>query len=121
MLDEAFTNGDGILERARKAFKVERVEVPEWGLAVHVRELTAGQRDKFEGEQVSATGQQKYKNFRARLVVLTACRQDGGLLFTEAQVDDVAALPASGVDRVFDSACRLNRLLKEDVESLEKN
>jgi len=53
--------------------------------------------------------------------VLTACVPGGRLLFTEDQVNDVASLPASGVDKVFDAACRLNRLLKEDVESLEKN
>jgi hypothetical protein len=121
MIAEGFTTGDDILAKARKAFKLEAVEVPEWGLTVQVRELTAGQRDKFEGEQVSAQGMAKYKNFRARLVVLTACKPGGELLFREDQVDDVASLPASGVDKVFDAACRLNRLLKEDVESLEKN
>lgn len=121
MIAEGFATGDDILAKARKAFKLEAVEVPEWGLTVQVRELTAGQRDKFEGEQVSAQGMAKYKNFRARLVVLTACKPGGELLFREDQVDDVASLPASGVDKVFDAACRLNRLLKEDVESLEKN
>jgi hypothetical protein len=121
MLSEGFTTGADVLAKARMAFKVESIEVPEWGLTVQVRELTAGQRDKFEGEQVSATGPEKFKNFRARLVVLTACVPGGRLLFTEDQVNDVASLPASGVDKVFDAACRLNRLLKEDVESLEKN
>ena len=85
MLAEGFTTGADVLAKARKAFKTEAVEVPEWGLTVHVRELTAGQRDKFEGEQVSATGPAKFKNFRARLVVLTACVPGGGLLFGEDQ------------------------------------
>lgn len=112
--------GEQILAAAGK-FKVEKVHVPEWGLDVWVRELKTGERDRFEGEQISAKGQAKYANFRSRFLVLVLCDESGQRAFTDDQVEQLAALPASGVDRVFDAACRVNRLTEKDVESLEKN
>lgn len=109
-----------ILAAAGK-FKLEKVSIPEWGTDVWIRELKAGERDRIEGQQMTANGMAKYINFRSRVLVATLCDEQGARLFTDDQVEALAALPASGVDRAFDVACRVNRLSESDVESLEKN
>lgn len=113
--------GADVIAAARKVAKFEKVSVPEWGIDVHVRRMTAGERDQFEGEQTQARGNSKYRNFRARLVVRCVVDEQGKRLFGDDQVGEVSELDAAGVDRIFDAICRLNRLMKEDVEDLEKN
>lgn len=102
--------------------RVEKVHVPEWNMDIHVRELLAGERDRFEGQQALNRGSAKlYQNFRARFLVLTVCDESGARAFHDNQIDTVAALPVAGVDRLFDAACKLNRIGPSDVEDLEKN
>jgi hypothetical protein len=113
--------GDQILAAAASKFRVEKVNVPEWGMDVWVRELQVGEKDRFEGEQISAKGLSKYSNFRSRFLVLVLCDETGARAFRDDQVGALSALPASGVERVFSAACRLNKFTDEDVQSLEKN
>ena len=112
----------GLLDKILAAkFKLEPVHVPEWDDTYYVREMSAGERDHFEATQTESKGIEKYKNFRARVVCLTLCDADGKRLFRDDQVSDLAKLPAAGVVRVFDAACKINGLLEENVKELEKN
>ncbi|HUX01014.1 MAG TPA: hypothetical protein VMY35_08540 [Phycisphaerae bacterium] len=105
----------------------EDVEVPEWGGAVRVRTMTGAVRDEFE-QEVQDRKRGKGRNasidvrgMKARIVALTACDENGELLFG---IDDIAALNAKNakaLDRLFQVASRLNGLSDEDVEDLAKN
>lgn len=117
----------------------ERVEVPEWGGAVFVRTLTAGERDRVEKAMLDARppepkskGKDKDKadeprpapippNFRGLLVSLTACDEQGTRLFTDADVEKLSKKSAAAMSRVFDVAMRLSGFTDADVEDLQKN
>lgn len=92
-----------------------RVEVENFG-SVFVRCMTGAEREQFEAEHLKAPS----TNFRARLVVATVCNEHGVLLFLTGDVASVAELPTSFLDPVFVAASKLNGVLKDDVDELEK-
>ena len=96
------------------------VQVPEWNGEVRVRMLTAGQRDKFESEVAGLGGKSKnMTNLRARLVVLTACDQDGEQLFKHSDIEALSKKSAAAVDKVFSVSAKLNGFTSSDIEELE--
>ena len=111
---------DALLRATKLA--VECVEIPELGGRVHVRELTAAERDTWEDacfrERRDAGG---IPNLRAKLVVMCACDEQGALLFRPADAEALGRTSAVVVERIFDVALRLNRMRAKDVEELEKN
>ena len=102
--------------------KVEPVAVPEWGGTVHIREISISEKDSLEGsyDQANKSGAW-WQDFRARLLVLCICDEQGNRLFSNDDVSKVAELPACGATRVWEAAATLNRLRKDDQETLEKN
>jgi hypothetical protein len=92
------------------------VEVPGMG-EFFVREMLAGERDAFEAGHVKAGG----GDFRARLVVFTACSETGARYFAESDIPALSALPAARLQAVADAATKVNRLGDTDVEDLRKN
>lgn len=105
----------------------ELVEVPEWGGAVYVRELSGTQRDAFEASVMTLSdkpGEQPKPNLtnaRAKLVALSAVDEEGKSLFT---LDDVAVLgrkSARALDRVVTVAQRLSGLSASDLEGILGN
>jgi len=100
--------------------KIE-VKVPEWGGSVFVKTLTATERDRFESAIYHHKTKIKIANVRARLAALAVIDEKGVRLFTP---DDIVALgkkSATALDRVFQAACKLNKMTPDDVEELEKN
>jgi hypothetical protein len=116
-----------IKERAmarRNQVKTEAVPMPEWGegTVVHVRELTALERDAYEAQQSEAhKAGQGLKNFRARLVIATARDEAGKPIFGDEDLGDVGDLPAGEVRRLFDAAAKLNALTAAEEKAIEKN
>lgn len=103
---------------ASKPTMVEPVDVPAWGVTVYVKELTLAERDKFEAGQVrrnaDGTAFLDTVGLKARLVALTACDENGDLIFDESDVDSIMGLGAAGVEVVFTVAQRVNKMRKED-------
>ncbi len=97
--------------------EVREVHVPALGESVHVKQMTAGERDRFEVEQLKSAE----KDFRARLAAATVCDADGVLLFNEGDVAKLSAVPAHALDSIAKAAVELNLLTAEDVEGLAKN
>lgn len=102
--------------------KLELVEVPEWGGAVYVRQMSARAREEFDslligdgdGEELDT------KNVRARVVALTACDETGKPIFTIDQAESLAEKSNEAIDRVYDKAAGLNKLRKKDNEVEKK-
>ena len=97
--------------------EVVDVEVPAYGGAVKVKQLSIAERDRFEIENAKAGG----KNFRARLVVLTAVDDAGRPIFSAADVPTLSALAGHVLEPIVEAAVKTNRLSNEDVRDLEKN
>jgi hypothetical protein len=96
------------------------VKVKEWGGSVFIRVMTVGELDAYQKEWVGKrdTG---VDNFRAKFLARCLCDEKGQRLFTDEQVEKLAAKSAKVVGRLFDKAASHNAITDKDVEELAKN
>lgn len=102
--------------------KTEDVQVPEWGGTVRVRALSGAERDAYEAGlvQLRADGTRRLtmQNARARLVSLSVCDEQGGRVFSDADVAELGDKSAAALERVFSVASRLSGLTDDDIEEM---
>ena len=98
-------------------FKIEAIEVPEWGGTVYVKSLRGTDRDAFE----ESLSKEKDKPFRSRFLVMTLCDERGALLFKPEQVAALGEKSSLVLNRVFDAAWAINYFTPEKVEELGKD
>lgn len=115
----------GALDRkdilAAKAFEVRRVEVPEWNGYVHVRSLSAAERDELEASMITFVGkrqQLRLENFTTKLFTLSVCDEKGARLFSEADIPALSKKSAVALRRVVEAAQLLAGMTAEDVTKL---
>ncbi|MBT8046398.1 MAG: phage tail assembly chaperone [Pontiella sp.] len=117
----ATLNGIEILEA--DDLKLELVQVPEWGGAVQIRQISAGERDTWEvyaqGELEKPEGARI--NIRAALAAMTLCDDQGERLFSSAQAGDLAGKNSKALDRIYEASIKLNGLSKSEADAIEKN
>lgn len=99
----------------------EDVPVPEWGMLMTVRGMTAGERDSFETSLSDSKGKPVLENIRARLVSRCVVDENGKRLFSDDDVAKLAKKAGKAVDRLFSAAQRLSGMSNRDIEELEKN
>jgi len=89
---------------------------------VSLRGLSASDRDLWEQEVFSQRDIKKgVKNIRASLVVRCLTDEAGVRLFTDVEIAEVGAMPASVIDKLYEHCQRLSGLGAKDAEELEKN
>ena len=114
---------DDILKAADN--EPEEVDVPEWGGSVLVRGMTGRERDAFEVSLMQpGRGGRKVldpANVRAKLVARCVVDDDGGRLFTDADVAELGGKSAAAVDRVYAVAARLSGMGADDPEELTRD
>jgi hypothetical protein len=113
---------DAILGKTK--LKTERVDVPEWGGAVLVRELTGAERDAFEASILDDQGnadRERMVNSRARLAVRSIVDENGERLFSDDDAEALGVTSGRALDRVFSVASRLSGITPDDLEELTKN
>ena len=89
---------------------------------VSLRGLSASERDLWEQGIYSERDIKKgVKNIRASLVVRCLTDEAGVRLFTDAEIAEVGAMPASVIDKLYAHCQRLSGLGAKDAEELEKN
>ena len=95
----------------------EIIDVPEWDTKVHVRGLTASERDAYISEVVNPdTGAMRWKNASALLVVRTLVDESGERVFTDADAAELGEKSASALSKLFNAAMKLSGLTQEEVE-----
>lgn len=104
----------------------EPVEIREWGGTVHVRSMSAAERDEWEASWLAddgkpKTARERLRNLRARLAVLVLVDEGGNRLFADEDADALGKKSAPALDKVFAVARRLNGLDAKDVDDLVKN
>jgi hypothetical protein len=103
----------------------EVVEVPEWGLKVTIRGLSAKERDEyFMGQAVIRDGQTvglDRSNATARLLVLCIRDDDGELVFGPEHVDVLGAKSAAATERLSKVALRLSGIGEQNEQALGKD
>lgn len=93
-----------------------RLEIPELGRVVYIRAISVGERDTWERKYA---GSGVIKNMlRASLIQLVVVDASGKHIFKPNDLNRVASMPACIAEPMFDAACRQNRLLKQEVDSL---
>jgi len=97
---------------------------------VFVREMSGRQRDAFEQSMMvevdDGKGGSKFKqslsDFRAKLVVNTACDSKGKPLFELSDMETLSVnMGASRLDKIADAAKELNRISDADQKAMVKN
>jgi len=116
----AFLTKDAI-KGTKSTPKMKKVEVPEWGGHVFVRELTAHGRDRFEdatfafntetGKVEMRQGQQR----RALFLVLAVCDENGDAVFTDDDVSWLGEMEFSVIDRIYQEAQKINGMTVEEA------
>lgn len=98
--------------------------VPEWGVTVYVRPMSASDRDAWDIEQyeamdaVRSRGGKYLGQFRSRLLVRCLCDENGAALFTPADIPALDAKSAAVLDRLYVVAQRVNGLGAKEVAAL---
>jgi len=108
-------NRDAIL--AADDLPKEKITIKAWGGDVFVRTMKAADRDRWEQWVSKNPG----VNVRASLAVNTVCDENGNLLFSEADIEALGQKSGAALGQIADVAFKLNRVLSEDVEAMEKN
>ena len=96
------------------------------GEGIYVRQMTGYERDIWERSiiNVDAKGQveRKMEDFRAKLVVCTACDEKGKLMFKQADTKVLSRMmSASRLEKIVEVAQKINKITEEDKEELVKN
>jgi len=107
---------------AAKDLPLEPVEVPEWGGTVYVRTMSGVERDNFDTKVMrrSRNGADfDIKGLRVQVVILTACNEEGELLFSDKDNEELSKKNSLVLDRICNAARRVNGILGGDEEALE--
>ncbi len=103
--------------------RTEVVPTPEWaeGGSVIVRALSGSDRDAYDQWQVEWAAARKSGviqplNHRARLAALSVVDEDGRRLFTDADMIALGETDAAPLDRIFDVARRLSKLVATQAD-----
>lgn len=99
----------------------KKVNVPEWGGEVFVKQMNGVERDRWELIASKAVENPGKANIRATLCVMTLCTEKGKRLFSDGQIAALGQKSAIALDRVFEVAKDFNKLTDDDIEELEKN
>lgn len=100
------------------------VTVPEWGGDVRLLQMTADERDAWEGFVAAgkaASGTPVAVGIRSLLVAKCLVDETGKRLYADNETADLSASGSVVVDRLFDACLELNKLRQEDVEAVAKN
>ena len=102
--------------------RIQRLEVPEWGGAVHLRVIPNDEYEPFEESlQIRDGRTQNMKAFRARFAALVLCDSDGHPLFADKDIPLLNRKSRVALDRVLEAGMQLNAVRDEDVEGLVGN
>jgi hypothetical protein len=97
-----------------------KVDVPEWGTSLYVRDMSGGERDQWEMVAFK-DGKVSPEHFRAKLLVRCLCDEQGQRVFQDSDTEALSAKSATVLARLYEVAARVNGLTQGDVDELTKN
>lgn len=108
-------------------FALPRLRIREFdlfGKPCYARNMTTEERTAWEADQYVANGKNLVVNrmgLRARLISRSICKEDGTLLFTQADVETIKAMDGSITDPMYWESFQVNNLSQQDVDEMVKN
>jgi hypothetical protein len=99
---------------AASDLKPTKVDVPEWGGFVHIRQMTGAERGALEAESM---GDKKthVATLRARMAARCICDETGNRLFSDADIEALGKKSQAALDRVLAAITQANGLGDEGV------
>jgi len=99
------------------------VPVPEWGGSILLRSMTGTQRNNYEfwAMQQSKAKAPDYRGIRERLIIYCAVDESGESLFTESDLEELAAKNSEVIDRLHDKCREICGMDDDAVEDAVKN
>jgi hypothetical protein len=111
-----------------KKLNTKELEVPEWGMAVTIKELMGSERDRFESSTMKVDAKTgnlvpNLINARARLVSMCLVDENGNRWFTDSEADilTLGSMSAKGLDKVYDACQDLSGLSNEATDEAVEN
>lgn len=99
------------------------VPIPEWGITVILRELTAEEKQAYEASIVSFDKQGRpkinSKDAALRLIVASAEDENGERFFDGGDVPRLRKQPGALIDRLFRTAKQLSAIDEEEFDRLK--
>lgn len=121
-------NRDALLKKEK--LEVVKVELGN-GNFVYVKQMTGGERDKWEqsllrpvkdGKGLVTGFESVTENFRAKLCVVTVCDEKGALLLAPKDYITLSnSMGAAKLEKIVNAAQKLNAITEEDKEEILKN
>ena len=113
---------------AKQKLEIVKVMLDD-GDFIYVREMNGRDRDRWEASLLKkvtkgkeVTMEQNLEDFRAKLVVATACDEKGALLLTPADITTLSQnMAARTLEKIMTEAQKINKITEEDKEELTKN
>jgi len=107
--------------------RVEEVPVPEIkeGATLPVRQWSARDKTTFEmslkNSKTGASIPSRMQQLRERLVIAYCIDESGVPVFRESDIQYLATVPASVIDRILEAGNALGNASEEDIEELAGN
>lgn len=92
--------------------------VPEWDGTVRLRRLNV--RDRIALAESGKAGESELM-FMVKLVAYSVCDQAGQRVYSDAEIEELLAMPYEPLERIFKAALEFSRLTQSAAEQVEKN
>lgn len=118
---------ESILDKIAKAndLRTKKVEVPEWGVTLVVKEMTAAEREQYEAGYTNKAGKKGFDASVDSLIMLIShcCTDESGhrLFNSDEGRELLKAKSSARILSLFQECLKINSLTKEEVDGLEKN
>lgn len=96
--------------------KKEKVDIPELGDVVYVRELTAKEQD-----ELAAKFANKSTGSREWMAIKSVCDEAGNPIFTDKDFEALSGISGNFLNRVLLAASKISGLSEDEVKELSKN
>jgi hypothetical protein len=113
-----------VLGSRTRTVRPQTVPTPEWPAIdgrLHVRTISALEREAFHDHTRQLEEAKRPRNVMARFVVLCCCEPDGSAVFQPGDEQALGEKPSAPIERLFDAAMAYNGMTTQAVEDLAKN
>jgi len=107
---DAILNADDIV--------MESIYVKEWDGTVNLRVMSGVARERWEDK---ASSSENVEGAVGRLLVECICDDDGNLIFTDADIEQLGEKACGPLINLFEKACELNTLTRMEVNQVAGN
>lgn len=96
---------------APRPVRTRAVDMPEWGGTVYVRALSVAETERMDAKILGPDSDKG--SMIVDMAIATACDESGAPIFTAADADALAALPAAEMRRLYQAGAKFNKFMPD--------